>query len=119
MTSRREFLETAALSAAGLSLRKGAQAGEQQIPPVDRDDNEDASAEARGFLDLRRTPDLIAAQTDAGETELPRETDGRWSRAGVQVTTAAHNGALRVSLSSPSVAVKRLHLRWRGDLSSV
>ncbi len=34
------------------------------------------------------------------------------------VTTAVVQDSLRVSLAAPGVAVKRVHLRWRGDLSA-
>lgn len=58
------------------------------------------------------------AQTDAGELTL-RSAGERWSSADVTVTIATPADALRVQLSAPSTPVRRLHLRWRGDMSDV
>jgi alpha-galactosidase len=107
MTTRREFLEVAALSAAGLALPAGAGAGAPQATTN--------RAPSPGFLDLHRAPDLVTAQTDTGDFRLVLSGD-RWTNNGVVITTADRQGALRVQLSAPTVAVKRLHLRWRGQL---
>jgi len=54
-------------------------------------------------------------QTVAGDRRLARDNSDRWSDGDVVVVTTPGRTLLTVSLSSPSVAVKRLHLRWRGD----
>ena len=57
----------------------------------------------------------MTAQTDTGDSRLVLAGD-RWTSNGVVVTTVDRQGALRVQLSAPAVAIKRLHLRWRGRL---
>jgi len=109
MTTRREFLEVAALSAVGLTLPAAAREAAGQAA------SNQAASRLPGFLDLRRPPDLVTAQTDIGDLRLVLTGD-RWTNNGVVVTTADRQGALRVQLSAPAVAVKRLHLRWRGQL---
>lgn len=109
MTSRRDFLATTALSAFGLSaFARGSLHAEAS-----------RRAPTRGFVDLLRSPDLVAVQTDAAERKLDRASDGRWAIDDVVVTTAITRAALSASLSAPKTAVKRLHFRWRGDLSPV
>src|SRR5450759_3984635 len=110
MTSRREFLERAALSALALSL---------PIPGA-RPSGQTTSASSpapRGFLDLHRAPDSVMAQTAAGDLRLTSAAGGRWTNNGVVVTTTERPGALHIELSAPAMAVTRLRLRWRGDLS--
>jgi alpha-galactosidase len=110
MTSRREFLERAALSALALSL---------PIPGA-RQSGQTTSASTpapRGFLDLHRPPDSVMAQTAAGDLRLTSAAGGRWTNNGVVVTTTERPGALHIELSAPAMAVTRLRLRWRGDLS--
>src|SRR5450759_969157 len=110
MTSRREFLERAALSALALSL---------PIPGA-RPSGQTTSASSpapRGFLDLHRAPDSVMAQTAAGDLRLTSAAGGRWTNNGVAVTTTERPGALHIELSAPAMAVTRLRLRWRGDLS--
>ncbi len=99
MTSRREFLERSAAAAVGLS------------PPI-------GIAAPTSFLDLRRAPDLVVAQTDAGETRLRSASAGRWENADIIVRLLDQPGATRVQLSSPTTAVKRIHLRWRGNIDA-
>jgi alpha-galactosidase len=111
MATRREFVERTALSAIGL-LVPDALAG---ILP-----GKDAETQARaGFLNLLRAPDRVVVQTTTGTHALNHYTSDRWtSDGGIVVTTAEQPGALRVAPSTPSVAIKRLYLRWRGDVSS-
>ncbi len=105
MTTRRRFLQQGALAAAGLSLPAvpaaagGLANGTDQAPPR--------------FLDLRRQPDGIAAQTAGGYVRLA-PAGGRWEGGGVVVTAEARADALHVGLAASSAAVERLHLRWRG-----
>jgi alpha-galactosidase len=113
MTSRRAFIETAVLSAVGMSARSVG-TGERG--------NERTNERARrgsGFLDVRRPPDLVLAQTETGDRRLQRASNGRWTMDDIVVTTSARSDSLNVSLSAPHSAVKRLNLRWRGDLSAV
>ena len=109
VTTRREFLEATALAALGVSpVARGLSDVEAlRIAPTP------------GFLDLLRSPDLVAVQTDAAELRLERSNGIRWTKDDVVVTTSVGNDALNVSLSAPKSAVKRLHLGWRGDLSAV
>jgi alpha-galactosidase len=110
MTSRRQFLERAALSAAALSLPvpdfavSGQTASATPVPI--------------GFLDLHRAPDSVMVQTAAGDLRLTKATGGRWTNNAVVVTTTERAGALRVELSAPSLAVSRVRVRWRGDLTA-
>jgi alpha-galactosidase len=110
MTSRREFLEQTTLSTVGLMIPAtgvtGApQAGDSRTPP-------------RGFLDLLRVPDRVLVQTATADQLLRHDAGERWaSDDGVVVTTTQRPSALHVTLSSPTVAVKRLHLRWRGRMT--
>jgi alpha-galactosidase len=111
MTSRREFLERTALSAIGLSL--------PLRPLTDPGAAAAAHAPPRGFLDLHRQPDSVLVQTATGDLQLTRDAPGRWTSNGVAVTTAELRDVLRIQLSAPSRAVKRLHLRWHGRLSDI
>jgi alpha-galactosidase len=112
MTSRREFLEQAALSAIGLSIPSS------ELPDLGLTVAAPMSA-PRGFLDLHRAPDSVMVQTATGDLRLTRAADGHWTTDGIVVTTAEQPGALRVELSAPALAIKRLHLRWRGKLTDV
>jgi alpha-galactosidase len=112
MTSRRTFLHRSALSAVGLSLPLGA--GTQ-----DGVDGGPLPASRRAFLDLRRPPDLVTVQTEDGDVTLRPAAEDRWESAQVAVALTEVSDALRVRLSSPSSAVLRVRLRWRGDLSAV
>ncbi|HKO14846.1 MAG TPA: hypothetical protein VJU87_01350 [Gemmatimonadaceae bacterium] len=110
MTSRREFVERAALSAVSLALPLPADAPRART--------RGGQSHTRGFLDLRRAPDRLVVQTRDAERSLRRETAGRWTSAdGILVTTAEGAGALHVTLASPTVAVQRLYLRWRGRMA--
>src|SRR3954466_15905277 len=98
MTTRRDFLGQAVVSAVAARLPTF-----ENSPP-------------RGFLDILRAPDLIVAQTTADDRRLTRTND-RWTTGDVTVETVVRNNALHVTLNSPT-PIKRLHLRWRGDLQS-
>ncbi|HEX4681514.1 MAG TPA: hypothetical protein VH277_02325, partial [Gemmatimonadaceae bacterium] len=107
MTSRREFIERAALSAAMLRQKDSLRDIAGAAPP------------APGFFDLLRAPDTVYAETSAGGRTLRPESDDRFAGDdGILVATRVDAGALRVSLTSPGTAIKRLHLRWRGDLTA-
>jgi len=108
--SRRRFLEqtVAATSlAAGVAARRVAapRAGPPGPPPA-------------SFLDILRPPDAVVAQTDAAFLTLGATGAARWEGGGIVVTTDPGAAALAVGLEAPGVPVRRLHLRWRGDLSA-
>jgi len=107
MTSRREFLEGTALSALALSL--------PALPSRHLSDA-DVAPPPRGFLDLLRPPDGVLVQTATGDLTLTNGASG-WTNNGVIARTNVRQNSLGVALSAPGVAVKRLHLRWRGRMS--
>ena len=109
MTTRREFLESSTLSAFGLALPGAAIAA--LAPELTA-----SLTPPRGFVDLYRDPDAVTVQTATDYLHLARSGDGRWTNARILVTTGAHVDVLRVALSAPAVAVKRLHLRWRANM---
>lgn len=110
MTSRRDFIGSAASSALGLSAIAVRAGGFGSVA---------RGRSGAGFIDLLRAPDLVVAQTDAAALRLDQVDGGRWTGEDVDVTVAARSGALNVSLAAPRSALKRLHFRWRGDLSAV
>lgn len=101
----------AAVSAAGLLIpsRNGMRVARAAI-----------GSPSRGFLDVRRTPDRVIAQSASGSESLTADSSGRWTSGGsVVVTTTERGNMLGVSLHSPADAVSRIYLRWRGDLTAV
>ncbi len=68
------------------------------------------------FLDLRRTPDAVAAITEAGSIDLQLRADGHWQGGDIEVLTVVKDDGLHVELSAPNAAVKKLHLRWKGAI---
>ena len=105
MTTRREFLETSVALAASAALGSA------------RTRSELGSQSPRGFIELRRAPDSVTVQTASADHRLTRDNGDRWADGDIVVVTTPGRMLLTVSLSSPTVAIKRLHLRWRGDLS--
>src|SRR5205823_6407591 len=75
-------------------------------------------AAASGFIDVRREPDAVIAQLATEEVRLARGTDNLWTDQGMTVATRHGTDHLQLELSSPDRTVRRLHFRWRGDLSS-
>lgn len=109
MPSRRQFLQqSAALSAAaGASLAVPAAAlATEKEPPA-----------TPGFVDLRRDPDFVSLQTDAGMVALGHAGSGRWTGASSEVRIAERQGARTVQLAAPTTAVLRVRLRWRGAIA--
>jgi alpha-galactosidase len=104
MTSRREFIATTAAATVGAAL------------PLPLAADLAAAEPPRGFIDVRRGPDAVFAETAGGAARLARDNADRWSHDGVVVTTSHDGNALRVDLASPAIGIKRIHLRWRGDL---
>ncbi len=101
--TRREFLQTAALTPVLSGIRI-------QGTPA-----------SSTIVDLHRPPDSVLVQTQtSGPDRVLRSTrDGRWEDAGIIVTTAAIDEALRVQLTSSSTPVRRLRLRWNARLDTV
>ncbi len=109
MTSRREFVEGAALSALGLALPFPSQ------PPRPVSNRPSG---ARGHVDILRAPDLVVVHLASSIANATRAGEERFAaERGVVVTTTPRGRALQVKLSSPTEAVKRIMLRWRGSLA--
>ncbi|MEO8620642.1 MAG: glycoside hydrolase family 36 protein [bacterium] len=114
MTSRRQFLQQSAASAVGIALPAIALAESYPASVT-----QDHASPPRSFLDLKRAPDSVTVEAATGSQRLTAARGGRWNgTAGLSVTTLVTPNALRVDLSSPTTAVKRLHLRWRGKLDT-
>jgi alpha-galactosidase len=96
------------LSAAGLTLPLHGTAAASPVPRL--------TGAAGSFLDLRRPPDLVTAQTADGDQRLAGSGGREWQGKGLVVTTIVSPAALGVRLAAPGAAVRRIHLRWRGDL---
>ncbi|MEO9117080.1 MAG: hypothetical protein ABI311_13045 [Gemmatimonadaceae bacterium] len=106
MTTRREFVERAALTALGLTVPVSATAATGKLARASLNTS---------FLDLLRAPDRALIQTAAGARPL-RYNGGRWTGDdGVVVNTVVQAHALNVSLSSPRIPIQRIYLRWRGN----
>jgi alpha-galactosidase len=112
MPSRREFLQRSAGVAAAAVLPFPELAAAASI-------TEPLARESSALLDVRRPPDLIVAQTDAGMRALARAgAEGTWRAGGIEVTLSFTRGGMRVRLAAPDDAVLRLHLRWRGKMDA-
>ncbi|MGH7625001.1 MAG: hypothetical protein ACREOJ_06770, partial [Gemmatimonadaceae bacterium] len=110
MTSRRDFVERAALATLGLALPARDTHSSAPVPT--------ARPSAGNFLDLHRPPDVVIAQTADDPRALRRAPDDRWMSAdGIVVTTTPHADALHVALAAPAMAIRRIYLRWHGDLA--
>lgn len=116
MTSRRDFVERAALSTIGLALPLSAARG---LAAHDAIDAHEADQPARrGLLNVLRAPSRVLVQTATADVVLSAGSDGRWTGGnGIVVGLSPSSGAQRVSLSSPAVAIKRVLLRWNGSLA--
>jgi alpha-galactosidase len=110
--TRRDFVGRAARYAMALSPAPAV----SHAAPIELTESGTQIA-SRGFLNLRRAPDLVMVQTAALQQTLSREPNGRWSGGGATVSTFVLPGTLRVTLSAPTTAVERMHLRWRGGMS--
>jgi alpha-galactosidase len=66
-----------------------------------------------------RAPDRVIVETAASNQTL-RLSGDRWTNDdGVVVETVEHTDAMRITLSSPAMAIKRVYIRWRGDMKDV
>lgn len=107
MTSRRDFLQQSAVSAAGLTI---------PIAAVGAPSDQAADRDAVGFIDLLRTPDRVMLQTSTGNRVLQAAGPGRWSDNDVTLTVVPRGGALAIELSAPATVALRLRVRWMGTL---
>jgi alpha-galactosidase len=71
------------------------------------------------FVDVRRPPDEVTAETASSVLRLAPAGAGLWRNGAVTVNTFGAAEALRVELTAPGVAVKRVHLYWRGAMSDM
>ena len=69
------------------------------------------------FLDIIRTPDNVKIQTENSPFRFEEKGTANDTRAEVKFT--AENGILKIYLYSNGDAVKRIRLRWNGDISGV
>lgn len=106
MTSRRRFLQQGTGSLVAATL------------PVSLAGSGASASASRSFVDLLRGPDAVSVRTPAGDQQLQRAGDGRWSGNGVSVRVVNTAGALRVELSAPATSVSRIGFRWRQADSS-
>lgn len=114
MTSRRDFLQTSAAAALGMSLPVGTPSAQRPVAGhTDRGD------EPGTFLDVRRTPDRVSVQLATGRQQLRRTGSDRWESAGITVITSTAQDALAVQLTAPAAAVERIQLRWNGSLDGL
>jgi alpha-galactosidase len=113
MTSRREFVQYGAISALGLVLPGGG------LLRADSPRAPGRSGRSGGFVDLRRPPDEVTVQTEAAYLGLIAGRGERWQTGRIVVRCTPAADALRITLGAPADAVRRLHLRWHGDLSAV
>jgi alpha-galactosidase len=97
VTSRRDFFRQAALASLAIPLWRSRTPAAQQP----------------AFLDIHRAPDLVGVETADRDLRLTAAATG-WEAGDVHVAVGDRDGALRVRLSAPTVAVKHVRLRWRG-----
>ena len=71
---------------------------------------------------LKRFPDTVFVESSGEKIPLrvrmPERTEGIWSVDGVQASVTINSGVLRVALTAPQTAVRRLTLRWRTTIAS-
>ena len=56
-------------------------------------------------------------QTATADVRLTRGAAGQFVGNDISVATIPDGGAMRVTLSAPTSGIKRVHLRWNGQLS--
>lgn len=67
------------------------------------------------MLDIIRPPDRVTVQTDEQLLEL-NARDAEWQAGDLLVVTAVDHASLKINLVSPTLPVKRVHLRWCADV---
>ena len=114
MPTRREFLQQTAVAAGVAPILRAAD-GSPNSPLLIR------SAPPHIFLDLKRPPDAVVAQTLAAgpDRTLRPGANGRFEDGGIVVTILPTPNAVSVQLASPQSPVRRVRLRWRQQLDDV
>jgi alpha-galactosidase len=102
MTSRRDFLVRGTALASGLSVLPRWDALHSPV------------AGPNGFIDLRRAPDSLAFQGEAGVQSLTRGGEDRWTYADVAVEVNPGPARVGIRLIAPRTTIRRLRLRWHG-----
>lgn len=110
-TSRRSFLTAVASSGIALSLPIAVRADEPTAMMSG------ATPLPRGLLDILREPDSVMVQSATADVRLTRGAAGRFVGNDISVATIPEGGAMRVTLTAPTSGIKRVHLRWNGQLS--
>ncbi len=70
------------------------------------------------FLDILRPPDTVRVFMDKDSLMLAPAQAGVWQARDIEVTTHAQDHGLPVTLSAPTSAVRRVHLRWNGNVAN-
>jgi alpha-galactosidase len=64
------------------------------------------------FFPILRQPDMVSAYAEEPAAIRLQRSGAVWTGAGVSLTCDEGNRGLRLTLSAPSIALSRLHLRW-------
>ncbi len=101
MFSRRSLLSNAlAATATGVAVRATLHA-----------------APSTSFIDLLRSPDYLAVQTEAEPLSAMNRSGSRWTGSGVEVKVEPSAAKLPITVSAPKIELLRLHLRWDSPVS--
>lgn len=65
------------------------------------------------FDAIAQRPDAAWVETDDGSMPLTHTSNGLWGAESISVETLVELSGLLVSVTAPSAALRRLHLRWR------
>ena len=70
-------------------------------------------------IDVLRAPDVVRVfpGTSADTTNILQAQGGRWPGAGVDLTYTVEQGRGVVALDAHDVRLRRVHLRWNGNLA--
>src|SRR6185436_4841478 len=101
--TRRKFGEQTLAGLAGLSLPRFLPA--TRNPPL--------------ATDLLRQPDEVLVETATDRRSLSRGGSGSWTTTGISVRVTEGPSSLHLELESPTVAIKRIALRWSARLDDV
>jgi len=116
MPTRREFLQHSAAVAAGRSLV----GPDAPVLTSGGSSSTPQNASPRAFIDLHRQPDSVVAQlTATSERALHLNPEGHWEGAGASVAISPAQDAVAIALVASATAVRRLRLRWHGQLDDV
>ena len=116
--SRREFIRQAVVAGSGLVLTNEAAASDTADHFKESIMSEPTPAHSLrdSFVNILRPPDVVVAYTEQGRYALHSAPSGVWSGADISVRFTIENGAMHVALSAPKSEMKRVHLRWKGNL---